>query len=115
MQELALPALFVFLPQRKGACGEFGVRLAGAICATHDAGFTSRRRARVARTPGVKQGDAGPAFEEMKSGPATEGAGSDDCNVWFSFHRESFCRLRVEDTGDGPAGEVAAGGSGQGV
>jgi hypothetical protein len=45
MQKLPLPATFVFHPQLEGAGGKFGVGLAGAVGAAHDAGFATRRRA----------------------------------------------------------------------
>src|ERR1700691_768354 len=105
MKEATLPAPFVFCPQLESSRSGFSVGLIGAVGAAHDASLAARGSARVARAPGVEQRDAGSAFQKMQGGPAAEGSGSDDGNLRLGFHCESFCRMRVENTGDGSAGE----------
>src|ERR1700730_17214477 len=93
MKELALPSAFVFCPELEGAGGHFVVRLIGAIGAAHDARFAAGGCAGIARSPGVEECDACAAaavFEEMEGGPAAEGSGADDCDVWFGFHDEEI-------------------------
>src|SRR5580704_7694249 len=90
MQKPLLPAPLIFWPQLEGASGQFSVGLVGAVGATHDASLAARRRARIARAPGIEQRDAGPAFEKVKGCPAAEGSGSDDCDARLGFHVTAF-------------------------
>ncbi len=98
MQKLPFPAPFVFRPQRQSACGQFGVRLAGAVGAAHDAGFAARRCARVAGPQASSRVTRAPRFKKMKGGPAAEGAGTDDSDVGLDFILNDLPNVEVEDT-----------------
>ena len=54
MQELALPAPFIFRPELEGAGGELRIGLIRTIGAAHDASFAAGRRARVSRSPCIE-------------------------------------------------------------
>jgi len=86
VQELAVPAAFVFLPELEGSGGHRGVGLVGAVGAAHDAGLAAGGCTGVAWAPGVEEGDAGAALEEMEGGPAAEGSGTDYGDVGGGFH-----------------------------
>ena len=86
MQKLAFPAPFIFRPELEGAGRHFRIRLIGPVGATHDPRLAAGRCARIARAPGVDEGNFRAALEEMQGGPSAEGSGAYDRNVRFGFH-----------------------------
>ena len=92
MKKRSLPPAFIFLPQLESARGHFRVRLIWAVGTAHDASLSRRKTTANYRVPMRRQCDAGAAFEEMEGGPAAEGSGADDRDVWLGDRHARLVR-----------------------
>src|SRR5215210_2920357 len=75
-----------FAPGFQGAGHPLDVDAVRAVDPPDDAGLAARAGARVPRTPGVDQGHPAAALAEADGGPASKGAGANDCDM-KSGHR----------------------------
>src|SRR5436305_115792 len=82
--EALAPAALGLLPHSERAGRPVDVDPVGAVDTADDPRLAPGAGAGIARSPGVEQGDARAAAEELEGGPAAEGAGADDGHVrWF--------------------------------